>query len=52
MELTTCGSIKCQQEEQCDACFLEDHLKECAGCTEYDHPTKDKGEGVTSKKPE
>lgn len=43
---TTCDyganpSIKafnCEREEQCDDCFLVDHLKECAGCKEYDHP--------------
>jgi hypothetical protein len=37
METTTCGSYKCQREEQCDECFLVDHLKVCAWCELYDH---------------
>ena len=42
--MTTCeydGSLKtyqCAREEQCDDCFMVDHLKECNGCTHYDHP--------------
>ena len=36
-EMTACGSYKCQREEQCDDCFLVDHLKECAWCELYDH---------------
>ena len=47
MEKTTCDyganpSIKafnCMREEQCDDCFMVDHLKECNGCEHYDHPT-------------
>ena len=43
-EMTTCEvadsvkAWKCQTEEQCDDCFLVDHLKECNGCEFYDHP--------------
>lgn len=43
-ELTLCeedGTIKairCQREEQCDDCWMIDHLKECSGCKHYDHP--------------
>lgn len=42
--MTTCeydGTAKtynCAREEQCDDCFMIDHLKECAGCEHYDHP--------------
>jgi hypothetical protein len=42
-ETTTCsydGDIRqwnCQRDEQCDECFMADHLKECEWCTEYDH---------------
>lgn len=42
--MTTCESadsvraFKCQTEEQCDECFLKDHVKECTGCEHYDHP--------------
>jgi hypothetical protein len=32
-------SYECAKYEQCDNCFLEDHLKECPGCNHYDHPT-------------
>ena len=45
-EITTCevaDSVKafnCQREEQCDDCFMVDHLKECKGCEYYDHPNK------------
>lgn len=28
----------CEREEQCDDCFMIDHLKECDGCDHYDHP--------------
>jgi len=43
--MTTCeiaDSVKafnCQREEQCDDCYLIDHLKECAGCEMYEHTT-------------
>lgn len=42
--MTTCEfadnleAYKCQTEEQCDNCFMIDHLKECNGCNHYDHP--------------
>jgi hypothetical protein len=36
-EPTFCGTYSCATEEQCDDCFMVDHLKECAWCTEYDH---------------
>ena len=47
-EMTTCDyganpsekAFNCQREEQCDDCFMVDHLKECTGCEHYDHPTK------------
>lgn len=39
--MTTCDSYRCQKEEQCDDCFLTDHLKECAGCEHYDHENKE-----------
>lgn len=44
--MTTCesdGSLKsyrCQKEEQCDDCWMVDHVKECNGCDHYDHPEK------------
>lgn len=44
--MTTCETAdsleayKCQTEEQCDNCFMIDHLKECSGCNHYDHPKK------------
>lgn len=38
MEQTSCDTYRCQREEQCDDCFLLDHLKECSGCQHYDHP--------------
>lgn len=38
MEMTTCSSRICQQEEQCDDCWMVDHLKECDGCDHYEHP--------------
>lgn len=34
----TAKSYKCQREEQCDDCWLVDHLKECNGCEHVDHP--------------
>jgi hypothetical protein len=43
MEMTTCKvadsvqAYNCQREEQCDDCFMIDHLKECEWCTLYDH---------------
>jgi hypothetical protein len=46
MEMTTCevaDSVQayvCQREEQCDDCFMIDHLKECDWCEHYDHPTR------------
>lgn len=46
MEMTTCevaGSLeayKCQPEEQCDDCFMIDHLKECEWCEQYDHSVR------------
>lgn len=46
MEKTTCEvadsvkSFKCQREEQCDDCFMVDHLKECSGCEHYEHGKK------------
>lgn len=40
-EQTSCDSYACQREEQCDECFLIDHLKECEYCEHYDHPVKD-----------
>jgi hypothetical protein len=39
-DMTTCGSFKCQREEQCDDCFMVDHVKECDGCEHYDHPVR------------
>jgi len=44
-EMTTCDyganpsvqAFECASEEQCDDCFMVDHLKECSGCTEYEH---------------
>lgn len=45
-EITTCEvadsvqAFNCQSEEQCDDCFMVDHLKECSGCEHYDHPVK------------
>lgn len=42
-EMTTCeydGSVKafnCIREEQCDSCFMKDHVKECPGCAHYEH---------------
>lgn len=38
------GTIKafnCQREEQCDDCFMVDHLKECVGCEEYEHMSEE-----------
>jgi hypothetical protein len=46
MEMTTCEvadsvqADKCQREEQCDDCFMIDHLKECDWCEHYDHPVR------------
>ena len=46
MGMTTCevaDSVQadnCQREEQCDDCFMIDHLKECEWCEHYDHPTR------------
>lgn len=46
MEMTTCeydGDPRqwaCLHDEQCDDCFMVDHLKECAWCTHYDHPSR------------
>src|SRR6266850_2032300 len=46
MEQTTCEvadsvqAYKCQREEQCDDCFMIDHLKECEWCEHYDHPVR------------
>ena len=46
MEMTTCEvadsvqTDKCQREEQCDDCFMIDHLKECEWCEHYDHPVR------------
>jgi hypothetical protein len=46
MEMTTCEydgdprQMACQREEQCDDCFMIDHLKECDWCTEYDHEVR------------
>ena len=34
--MTTCNLYKCQREEQCDDCWLVDHLSECEGCEEVD----------------
>lgn len=28
---------RCIREEQCNDCFMVDHLKECAGCEHYEH---------------
>jgi hypothetical protein len=45
--MTTCEypdsvrAYECITEEQCDECFLVDHLAECNGCEHYDHPTRD-----------
>jgi len=45
--MTTCevaDSVKaynCMRYEQCDDCFMVDHLKECAGCEQYDHPNQE-----------
>lgn len=36
----TAKAYRCITEEQCDDCFMIDHMKECAGCTHYDHPQK------------
>lgn len=33
-----CDNYECAKIEQCDSCWLIDHLKECNGCTFYDHP--------------
>jgi hypothetical protein len=41
--MTTCEvadsvqAYNCQREEQCDDCFMIDHLKECDWCEHYDH---------------
>ena len=46
MEMTTCEvadsvqADKCQREEQCDDCFMIDHLKECEWCEHDDHPVR------------
>ena len=46
MEKTTCEvadsvqAYNCQREEQCDDCFMVDHLKECEWCEHYDHPVR------------
>ena len=46
MEQTTCEiadsvqAYNCQREEQCDDCFMIDHLKECEWCEHYDHPVR------------
>lgn len=37
---TSCEKYSCQREEQCDDCWMIDHLKECDGCDEFDHPPK------------
>lgn len=43
MEMTTCEvadsvqAYNCQRYEQCDECFMKDHLKECDWCEHYDH---------------
>jgi hypothetical protein len=45
-EMTTCEydgdprQLTCQREEQCDDCFMIDHLKECEWCEHYDHPSR------------
>jgi hypothetical protein len=45
-EMTTCEydgdprQLECQREEQCDDCFMIDHLKECEWCEHYDHPVR------------
>lgn len=45
-EPTTCEvadsekAFRCQTEEQCDDCFMVDHLKECNWCEHYNHPEK------------
>jgi hypothetical protein len=45
-EMTTCEvadsveAYKCITEEQCDHCFMIDHLKECEWCEHYDHPVR------------
>ena len=44
MEQTICevaDSVKafnCQRVEQCDDCWLVDHMRECKGCEHVDHP--------------
>jgi hypothetical protein len=44
--MTTCEydgsekSFECAKYEQCDECFLVDHLKECDWCEHYDHPSR------------
>lgn len=41
--MTTCEvldsirAFNCQREEQCDECWMKDHVKECASCIHYDH---------------
>ena len=46
METTTCEvadsvqAYECQTEEQCDDCFMVDHLKECEWCQHHDHPPR------------
>lgn len=30
-------AFNCQREEQCDECFMKDHVKECPGCAHYEH---------------
>lgn len=48
INMTTCHLSSCQKEEQCDDCFLVDHLNECAWCEHYDHePVQDKNGLIT-----
>ena len=36
-QMTACEKYSCQRFEQCDDCFMIDHLKVCTACEEYDH---------------
>lgn len=50
--MTTCNSYECQKYEQCDDCFLIDHMKDCAGCDHYDHPEVTNKKGLVTVRPE
>ncbi len=51
-EMTVCDyganpsqkAFDCIREEQCDDCFMVDHLKECSGCKPFEESHDDENE--------